>query len=207
MMISHFLAIVKLYKKNSCLCFAVCRPPSAGSSSGQTQPYYRFALHADELKKLENCTVVEGNLEIIWMFTSVSKDNYTDLVFPNLLEITGYLLLYRVDGLETIGQLFPNLRVIGGRWSFYDGLVLVLYENSDLVSLSLANVEYIGGDVLAMVNPQLCYIDNHVDWKRVISTGRDPITLENKKRAGCDLFDGCDGCKNCWDRKSCQPSK
>lgn len=181
-------------------CFVVCRPPSKS---------YRFALDANLLTRIENCTVIEGNLQIIWMFSSVSKENYTDLVFPHLVEITGYLLLHRVAGLETVGQLFPNLRVIGGREKFYDDLALIVFENDDLVSLSLSKVEYIGGDVLAMVNAQLCYVgDKDVDWNRVIGPGKTPKTLENKrKKDGCDLFDGCKAdCEYCWDRKSCQPS-
>lgn len=53
-----------------------------------------------------------------------SFDNYT---FPLLTEITGYLLLFRVNGLQTLGQLFPNLTVIRGS-ELANNYALVVYE-------------------------------------------------------------------------------
>lgn len=174
-------------------------------------------MEVEQLRKIENCTIIEGNLEIIWMDNHISAKNYTGLVLPNLVEVTGYLLFYRVNGINSIGQLFPNLRVIRGNWKFFNGMALLLFENDDLLSLSLGKLSHVGGDVLAMVNPQLCYIDDHVDWSQVIIPGattkaEDKLhTIENRRRkSGCDLVDGCSNtCTSgyCWDRQKCQKGK
>lgn len=161
----------------------------------------------ESLNKLENCSIIEGNLEIKWLFTHISPQNYTNIRFPKLLEITGYLLFYRVNGLYTIGQLFPNLRVIRANVRFWE-YGLVLYENQDLVSISLTKLGYIGADVVAMVNPQLCFLD-HVYWNAITPTGQPPTRMENrKKRNGCDLVEGCpSNCNYCWNMDDCQISK
>lgn len=47
--------------------------------------------------------------------------------FPELVEVTGFVLLYRVNGLLTLSKLFPNLAVIRGDKLFNDN-ALVIYE-------------------------------------------------------------------------------
>ncbi|XP_014816737.1 PREDICTED: death-associated protein kinase 2-like [Calidris pugnax] len=61
-----------------------------------------------QLQKLENCSIIEGNLQILLMFTTGAED-FRGLSFPRLLMITEYLLLFRVYGLESLRDLFPNL--------------------------------------------------------------------------------------------------
>lgn len=86
----------------------------------------------NNLSQLEGCRVVEGFLHIVLMeqtdLTGFEFNNYT---FPKLREITGYLLLYRVFGLRSIGQLFPNLAVVRGQMLFFD-FALVIYELTQL---------------------------------------------------------------------------
>ena len=46
-----------------------------------------------ELVQLRNCTVIEGSLKIASL-----KDDLSQVSFPKLVEITGYLIIYRVQG-------------------------------------------------------------------------------------------------------------
>lgn len=63
------------------------------------------------------------------MISLIDKYNETDydLEFPELTEITDYLLLYRVNGLKSLIKLFPNLRIIRGN-SLIKDYALIIYE-------------------------------------------------------------------------------
>ncbi|KAH9635406.1 hypothetical protein HF086_013721 [Spodoptera exigua] len=65
-----------------------------------------------DLKNLEGCVVVVGSVEIF--IEKSNADSFTNMTFYDLREITEYLLIYRVRGLESVGQLFPNLARIRG---------------------------------------------------------------------------------------------
>ena len=58
--------------------------------------------------QLNDCRVIEGFLQIVLM-DRTNESDFKNLTFPKLREITGYLLLYRVNGLTTLANLFPNL--------------------------------------------------------------------------------------------------
>jgi insulin receptor len=121
--------------------------------------------------------------------------------FPALREITGYLLFYRVFGLRSIGQLFPNLAVIRGQQLLFD-FSFVVYELMQLqvrsfslgflVNMSCRSLcfniwsileftqQEIGlkslaelqrGSVLIEKNPNLCYVES-IDWDRISYSGR-----------------------------------
>lgn len=69
--------------------------------------------------ELKDCRVIEGFL----MITLIDKYNDTDydgVEFPNLTEVTEFVLVYRVNGLRSLGKLFPNLRVIRGNTLIHD---------------------------------------------------------------------------------------
>lgn len=64
---------------------------------------------------------------MISLIEDVNEANYSGLTFPNLVEITDFLLMYRVEGLTTLVHLFPNLRVIRGS-SLVNNYALIIYE-------------------------------------------------------------------------------
>lgn len=64
-------------------------------------------------KVLKDCRVIEGFLQIVLIENNTETD-FENVSFPELREITGYFLLYRVDGLKSLNKLFPNLEVIRG---------------------------------------------------------------------------------------------
>ena len=70
-------------------------------------------------QKLRNCTVIAGFLQIVLLDGRLyTERDFQNLSFPELTEITEYLLLYRVYGLTSLGKLFPNLSVIRGATVF-----------------------------------------------------------------------------------------
>ncbi|KAM7249345.1 hypothetical protein ACFE04_019857 [Oxalis oulophora] len=87
------------------------------------------------ISQLNNCRVIEGFLQIVLMDWTNESD-FANLTFPKLREITGYLLLYRVNGLTTLATLFPNLSVIRGHDLFMN-YALVVYEMLHLQELGL----------------------------------------------------------------------
>lgn len=164
-------------------------------------------------QKLENCTVIEGKLHILLIDHAEQKD-YEKFRFPQLREITGHLLLYRVYGLKTLRHIFPNLAVIRGQDLFYN-YALVAYEMPDLEEIGLVSLTTImRGAVRLTKNTRLCYVDT-IDWSR-IAVGlkeSDHHIQENKDETKCVNYcpEDCtvtkvDGkeAKRCWTSKHCQ---
>ncbi len=79
-----------------------------------------------ELNSLKDCRVIEGFV-MISLIDRFNETDYDNLTFPELVEITDFLLLYRVQGLKTLAHLFPNLRVIRGN-QLVNNYALVIYE-------------------------------------------------------------------------------
>ncbi|XP_050666756.1 insulin-like receptor [Leptidea sinapis] len=134
----------------------------------------------EQMTKLQECRVIEGYLNIVLMerATPASFENFS---FPNLREVTGYILIYRLRGVRNLGELFPNLSVIRGLQLFKD-FALVIFDNEGLESLglqSLARIER--GAVRIQNNDQLCYA-NSVDWSKIVAEG----TQNNIIRANYD---------------------
>lgn len=142
---------------------------------------------------MKNCRVIEGFLMITLMDKS-TEDDFQGLTFPKLTEITDFLIVYRVGGLKSIGQLFPNLAVIRGNNLFRD-YALVVYmvpnlEVSDIIisyfilliefgifsllqNLGLHSLISISrGGVRIEKNNLLCFTDT-IDWKRIARNASD----------------------------------
>lgn len=92
-------------------------------------------------EKLANCTIVEGWVQIVLLDRTLEND-FANLTFPNLREITHYLLVWRVKGLKSLGQLFPNLAIIRGT-SLFANSALALYENNKLQEIGLRSLTHI----------------------------------------------------------------
>lgn len=92
--------------------------------------------HPSELLRLQNCRVVEGFVMISIMYDYNDTD-YENLTFPDLVEITDFLLLFRVDGLTSLTHLFPNLQVIRGNNLVVDNYALIVYDMLHLTVQSI----------------------------------------------------------------------
>lgn len=170
---------------------------------------YTYGNSVASLAELHNCTVIEGSLRLLWMLNNVKPENYSAVALPNLYEITDHLVLFRVNGLLKLGDLFPNLRVIRGNQVFYN-FGLVIFELMDIESISLPHLHYLGRGVLAYSNPQLCFLDK-VDWTRIIPGEPEVKWYENEREQACRLIEGCrQSCEGrnsrdyCWDNTHCQ---
>ena len=139
---------------------------------------------ASEFFHLENCTVIEGHLQILLMDHTLSED-FEHLTFPNLREIADYLLLYRVYGMQTLSNMFPNLVAIRGQRLFYN-YALVVFEMPDLEDLGLWNLrQIVRGAVRIERNPRLCYLDT-IDWSAVLSSRIvDNFIIQNRDSYEC----------------------
>ncbi|ELV09991.1 Insulin receptor [Tupaia chinensis] len=130
------------------------------------------------LRELENCSVIEGHLQILLMFKTRPED-FRDLSFPKLIMITDYLLLFRVYGLESLKDLFPNLTVIRGSRLFFN-YALVIFEMVHLKELGLYNLMSITrGSVRIEKNNELCYLAT-IDWSRILDSVEDNYIVLNK---------------------------
>ncbi|KAM9311927.1 insulin-like growth factor 1 receptor [Gastrophryne carolinensis] len=176
-----------------------------------------------ELKQLEDCAVIEGFLQILLISNSKPED-FRNLQFPKLTVITEYLLLFRVSGLESLSDLFPNLTVIRGRNLFYN-YALVIFEMTDLKDIGLYNLRNITrGAIRIEKNSDLCYLST-LDWSLVLEAVYNnyivgnklpkdcgdmcPGTMDDKTRCVQTSIDGDFGYR-CWSAKHCQkvcPSK
>lgn len=129
--------------------------------------------------------MIEGSLSIL-LIEGAQEEQYKNKSFPNLVEITDYFLLYRVYGLKTLSNLFPNLSVIRGQKLFFN-FAFVAFEMMDLEEIGLIGLTVIErGAVRLEKNPMLCYIDT-IDWTQ-IATGvdwRDHFIKGNKISSEC----------------------
>ncbi|NXL85915.1 INSRR protein, partial [Alectura lathami] len=137
-----------------------------------------------QLQKLENCTIIEGNLQILLMFTTGAED-FRGLSFPRLLMITEYLLLFRVYGLESLRDLFPNLSVIRGTNLFFN-YALVIFEMPHLRDIGLHSLGHVlRGSVRIERNQELCHLST-IDWGLLL-----PDAVDNSYIVGNKLAEEC----------------
>ncbi|XP_024940155.1 insulin-like peptide receptor [Cephus cinctus] len=150
-------------------------------------------------ESLRNCVVIEGFLQIVLIHNNTELD-YQNFSFPALREITGYLLLYRVYGMKSLGSLFPNLEVIRGNILFTDYAFMV-YEMPSLQEIGLKKLTKISrGSVRIEKNPHLCYTKT-VNWNKIVVAGENFIKENQEKNCP-----GCSQCPggHCWTAKHCQ---
>ncbi|XP_058788861.1 insulin-like receptor [Phymastichus coffea] len=163
-----------------------------------------------EFSKLEGCRVIEGFVQIL-LIDQANASSYNDLVFPDLVEITGYLLLFRVQGLTKIGNIFPNLTVIRGHQLFVN-YALVAFEMMSLQEIGLHSLtDIMRGSVRFEKNPLLCYADT-IDWDLIATNGKgENVISGNKPMNECPKCDK--SCPKrptvkdtalCWDKQFCQ---
>lgn len=147
-------------------------------------------------EQLRGCNIIDGPLTIALVSNHThpyeSKD-YENITFPDLYEITEYLLFFRVQGLSTLSALFPNLSVIRGK-DLVSNYALIIYEMMHLQKINLPKLsDILRGSVRIESNPNLCYVET-VNWEAICKHIFTPHFINNNK-------------KNCDNRcpKDCQP--
>ncbi|TGZ47902.1 insulin receptor isoform X1 [Temnothorax longispinosus] len=157
----------------------------------------------DSFRVLKECRVIEGFLQIVLIENNTEAD-FENVSFPELREITGYLLLYRVDSLKSLNKLFPNLEVIRGDILLTD-YAFMIYEMKNLQEIGLTNLTKISrGGVRIEKNPTLCFT-NTVNWSLIVPAGENFIK-DNRNEQNCPHVKGCSQCPGsyCWTAQHCQ---
>lgn len=179
-----------------------------------------------ETNKLENCTVIEGFL----LITLISDAGILNRTYPLLTEVTGYVVVYRVQNLISLSLLFPNLSVIRGNILF-ESYALVIYQNQHLSDIGLYNLRAIAkGGVRIEKNSFLCFY-NTVNWMKILPPNATSAELKlqhnrdekqcakcpgdsnqeaggnasnRNKVAACQQYNGK---RYCWNNDKCQKCK
>ena len=87
------------------------------------------------------------------------------------MNFTKNFLFFRVNGLRSVGHLFPNLTVIRGH-SLFINYALVAFEMMHLQEIGLHSLtDIMRGSVRFEKNPALCYADT-VDWDIIAKAGK-----------------------------------
>ncbi|XP_037302260.1 insulin receptor [Manduca sexta] len=173
----------------------------------------------EQINRLRGCRVIEGQLSIVLMERSTPKI-YENISFPELREVTGYIMIYRTK-VRNLGDLFPNLTVVRGIQLFKD-FAIVIFDNEHLEALGLRSLMRIErGGVRIQHNDRLCYT-NTIDWTRIIAGDADNIIRSNYDTRLCGLCPNAQsriedhrqsqqqcptdskGKLLCWDDKHCQ---
>ncbi|XP_035870994.1 insulin receptor-related protein isoform X2 [Phyllostomus discolor] len=155
------MAVPRLWPWVACL-LVILLSSGFGLDTLEVCPSLDIRSEVAELRRLENCSVVEGHLQILLMFTATGED-FRGLSFPRLTQVTEYLLLFRVYGLESLRDLFPNLAVIRGAHLFL-GYALVIFEMPHLRDVGLPALgAVLRGAVRVEKNQELCHLST-IDW-------------------------------------------
>ncbi|PZC84543.1 hypothetical protein B5X24_HaOG204573 [Helicoverpa armigera] len=159
-----------------------------------------------DLKTLDGCVVVVGSVEIF--IEKVNKDSFPNVTFWDLREITEYLIIYRVRGLKSVGQLFPNLTRIRGI-KLLNNFALIVYDNSHLLEIGLYSLLKIDrGGVTMWALPQACFVET-IDWKALAPKARHVISPLEKPSDSVTCRIPCTCSRNpslnhCWNNIKCQ---
>ncbi|GJQ69970.1 InR [Trypoxylus dichotomus] len=150
--------------------------------------------------QLQGCRVVEGFVQIL-LFDTLDSSDFANLSFPELTEITDYLLLFRVSGLLSLGQLFPNLVVIRG-YQLLFGYSFVVFEMPSLQEINLYSLtDIVRGSIRIDKNPSLCFVET-IDWTLIAHMKTGHFIKSIKAENECPVCPGEDGSEN--NRKRCQ---
>ncbi|ODM95622.1 Insulin receptor [Orchesella cincta] len=160
------------------------------------------------LESLRKCKVIEGSLQIA-LVNPDSPEKWANLSFPDLREITGYVLLFDISRITTLRNLFPNLAVIRGQELIDTNALIINSVGLQEVGLpSLTDIQR--GGVYILDNSQLCYVDT-VDWNLIANETSFDGIARNKPSEQCPntCKSTCpvstyDGRHLCWSNKDCQ---
>lgn len=138
-------------------------------------------------EQLEGCEIIDGPLTIALVANHkhpYELKDYENITFPQLIEVTDYLLFFRVTGLTTFAKLFPNLSVIRGR-ELVSNYALIIYEMLHLQKINLPNLtDILRGSVRIESNPNLCYTST-VNWETICKHTFTPHFIKDNN-ARCD---------------------
>jgi insulin receptor len=164
--------------------------------------------HPEELEELRGCTVIEGSLQINMVFQLRGESVSTNITFPELREITGFLMAFSTTSKLSFKTLFPNLAVIRGQ-ELVENYALVVFKMSGMEEIGLPSLTNIlRGAVWIVDNENLCYVDT-VDWTKITNESSTDGVLKNKQQCPdtcpqCPRSDVYNDRNLCWSKNHCQ---
>uniref|UniRef100_A0A182M4K4 receptor protein-tyrosine kinase n=1 Tax=Anopheles culicifacies TaxID=139723 RepID=A0A182M4K4_9DIPT len=158
------------------------------------------------LSQIENCSVIVGFFQMV-LLDRVPSTEFEKYSFPNLREVTGYMLFFRVINLTTLRRMFPQLAVIRGQ-QLIGNYALVFYYMENMIEVGLKNLISIQrGFVYTLHCPQLCHLDT-IDWAAISGLDNSTKNLNSFEapKSVCNKSEVCRFCepKYCWGSESCQ---
>ncbi|XP_055379373.1 epidermal growth factor receptor [Condylostylus longicornis] len=168
-----------------------------GTKSRLSVPSNRVHHYRNLRDRYNNCTYVDGNLELTWL-----QDENLDLSFlEHIREVTGYILFSHVDIKRVV---LPRLQIIRGRTLFKlnvpEKQYALFVAYSKMFTLELPALrDILSGSVGFVDNFNLCHIKS-INWKEIIS---DPqgnyawaYNFSSAERTCPPCDKSCDG--GCW---------
>lgn len=128
---------------------------------GNPCPYYCNSTTIEKVESifsLRNCTHINGSISIRMETSHELETKFLKKYFGKIQEISGYLEVYRTNGIKNL-NFFENLHIIHGNDSRFQDKTFVLSGNAELETLwDIANftLEIKRGGFLFQDNPQLC---------------------------------------------------
>lgn len=134
-------------------------------------------------EQLKGCNIIDGPLTIALVSRKshpYEPKDYDNITFPDLREVTDYLLFFRVEGLSTLSRLFPNLAVIRGN-ELVENYALIIYEMMHLQRINLPNLtDILRGSVRFESNPNLCFVET-IYWEAICKRSFSPHFIKDNK--------------------------
>lgn len=132
----------------------------------------------------------------------------SSIFFPNLVEITDYLLIFQAQNIQSLDRLFPKLSIIRGD-NLFKNYALVTFLTNSLLQLNLKSLVSIQkGSVLFSRLYHTCYV-NTIDWTYLLKDNTKPTMALVKN--DCFTQTCQNACKsnstgtlNCWNDNTCQ---
>ncbi len=166
---------------------------------------------ASKIEKIRNCSIIVGNLKILnAKFTDLNLTSLylpnNEALFPNLVEITDYLLIFQAHNIKSLDTLFPRLSIIRGDTLFKNSYSLIIFLTNSLQQINLKNlVELKRGTVLLSRLYNACYTQT-IDWSKLIkdkNAAKPTMALSNNDCLNTQICPR--ECKNkCWSNQNCQ---
>ncbi|XP_061392811.1 insulin-like peptide receptor [Musca vetustissima] len=157
-----------------------------------------------DIEQIRNCTIITGHVKLV-EFELTPKMLLT-LRPLEVEEITDYLLVYRIHGLDSLERIFPKLLVIRGVHLLYDRYGLVILENRYMENIGLISLlRVIRGSIRIESNPSLCYTHT-INWVSILGNHSKEfhyVLKNNKSPNYCPLCYGLNPTEqeryqNCW---------
>lgn len=187
-------------------CDGLC--PKVCNGLGTGELVHTLSINATNIGSFENCTKINGNIDII--HTSIYGDQFTKTpkmdpaqlnVFKTVKEITGYLWIQTWPNTMSSLSPFENLEVVRGRTK--RGSRSLVVAGLHITHLGLRSLREISdGDVFVSKNSELCYTDAK-HWQKLFKSPHQTVNIEgNANAATCALRnDTCDKkctADGCW---------